>query len=243
MPHPRRASSSLVSCTCWTLALPVATRSHRWWPLLTTCKRERHARARVSFSLEQRKLSFRSLPASNGPSVPSTLRRFVVPLPRRMHAGTTVSQIVIVAEGVPERQARLLRERAGTTPCRIIGPASVGVLYAGQYRLGNIGGTMENVVTSVLYQPGSIGFVTRSGGLANELNHILSVVSDGVHSGIAIGGDRYPCTADSNGSSDQTHCDMVCRTRRCPCRCPWRIGSREEQGTTSGGCTGASHWV
>ena len=110
------------------------------------------------------------------------------------YAGDLVSQIVIVAEGVPERQARILRGLFAGTTCRIIGPASVGVLYAGQYRLGNIGGTMENVTTSVLYTPGSIGLVTRSGGLANELNHVLSVVSDGIHTGIAIGGDRYPCT-------------------------------------------------
>jgi ATP citrate (pro-S)-lyase len=110
------------------------------------------------------------------------------------YAGPSVSQVVVVAEGVPERQARVLRGLSSRTNCRIIGPASVGVLYAGQYRLGNIGGTMENVTKSLLYAPGSIGLVTRSGGLANELNHVLSVVSDGIRTCTAIGGDRYPCT-------------------------------------------------
>ena len=32
----------------------------------------------------------------------------------------------------------------------------------------------------------------RSGGMSNELNNILSIHTDGVYEGVAIGGDRYP---------------------------------------------------
>ncbi len=36
--------------------------------------------------------------------------------------------------------------------------------------------------------------MSRSGVLSNELSNIISKQSDGVNEGIAIGGDRYPCT-------------------------------------------------
>jgi len=36
--------------------------------------------------------------------------------------------------------------------------------------------------------------VSRSGGLSNELSNIISAQTDGVNEGMAIGGDRYPCT-------------------------------------------------
>ena len=40
----------------------------------------------------------------------------------------------------------------------------------------------------------SVAYVSRSGGMSNELNNIISRASDGVYEGIAIGGDRYPGT-------------------------------------------------
>ena len=37
----------------------------------------------------------------------------------------------------------------------------------------------------------SVAYVSRSGGMSNELNNIISLNTDGVFEGIAIGGDRY----------------------------------------------------
>lgn len=51
---------------------------------------------------------------------------------------------------------------------------------------------LDNVVMSKLYRPGSVAYVSRSGGLSNELNNMISRNSDGVYEGVAIGGDRYP---------------------------------------------------
>jgi len=45
---------------------------------------------------------------------------------------------------------------------------------------------------SRLYRPGSIAYVSKSGGMSNELNNIICRNSDGVYEGVAIGGDRYP---------------------------------------------------
>lgn len=40
----------------------------------------------------------------------------------------------------------------------------------------------------------SVAYVSRSGGMSNELNNIVSNSTDGVVEGVAIGGDRYPGT-------------------------------------------------
>jgi citrate synthase len=53
---------------------------------------------------------------------------------------------------------------------------------------------MDNIVASKLYRKGSVGYVSKSGGMSNELNNIISQNTDGVYEGIAIGGDRYPGT-------------------------------------------------
>lgn len=53
---------------------------------------------------------------------------------------------------------------------------------------------MDNIIASKLYRPGSVGYVSKSGGMSNELNNILSLVTNGTYEGIAIGGDRYPGT-------------------------------------------------
>lgn len=53
---------------------------------------------------------------------------------------------------------------------------------------------MDNIVASKLYRPGSVAYVSKSGGMSNELNNIVSLTTDGVYEGIAIGGDRYPGT-------------------------------------------------
>lgn len=51
---------------------------------------------------------------------------------------------------------------------------------------------VDNLIASRLYRPGSVSYVSRSGGMSNELNNIIARQTDGVLEGIAIGGDRYP---------------------------------------------------
>jgi ATP-citrate lyase alpha-subunit len=99
--------------------------------------------------------------------------------------------IMITAEGVPERMARLINLEAKKQKVTLIGPASVGGITAGAFRIANIGGTLSNMMQSKLHRPGSCGLVTRSGGLFNELANIIAQNSDGIAEGIAIGGDRF----------------------------------------------------
>jgi len=105
-----------------------------------------------------------------------------------------IHTIVIIAEGVPERRTKLLTAKAKALGKVIIGPATVGGIKAGAFKIGNTGGTIENIIESKLYRPGSVGFVSKSGGLSNEAYNIISRNTDGLYEGIAIGGDTYPCS-------------------------------------------------
>jgi ATP-citrate lyase alpha-subunit len=99
--------------------------------------------------------------------------------------------IMITAEGIPERLARLMNKKARQKGVTIIGPATVGAIAPGAFKVANIGGTIENIVKSKLHRAGSAGLVTRSGGLFNELSNIIALNADGIAEGVAIGGDRF----------------------------------------------------
>jgi len=103
-----------------------------------------------------------------------------------------IRTVVIIAEGIPERRMKMLIAKAKKLNKNVIGPATVGGIVAGQFKIGNTGGTIENIMESKLHRPGSVGFVSKSGGLSNEAYNIISRNTDGLYEGIAIGGDRYP---------------------------------------------------
>ena len=48
---------------------------------------------------------------------------------------------------------------------------------------------LDNILKSKLYRPGSVAYVSRSGGMSNELNNIVSINTNGVYEGVAIGGN------------------------------------------------------
>jgi ATP citrate (pro-S)-lyase len=103
-----------------------------------------------------------------------------------------IKTVAIIAEGVPEQQTRDLIKIAEAKKVGVIGPATVGGIKPGCIRIGNTGGMLDNVVMSRLYRPGSVAYVSKSGGMSNELNNMVCRNSNGVYEGVAIGGDRYP---------------------------------------------------
>ena len=102
--------------------------------------------------------------------------------------------IAIIAEGIPEFKTKKLNQLAKEKNVTIIGPATVGGIKPGCFKIGNTGGMLDNILASKLYRPGSVAYVSRSGGMSNELNNMISMNTDGVYEGVAIGGDRYPGT-------------------------------------------------
>ncbi len=123
--------------------------------------------------------------ASFRSAVPSTEEAFAIP---------QIKTVVIIAEGVPERRIKQLIVKAKKLNKVLIGPATVGGIVAGAFKIGNTGGTIENIIESKLHRPGSVGFVSKSGGMSNECYNIIARNTDGLYEGIAIGGDRYPGT-------------------------------------------------
>ncbi len=99
--------------------------------------------------------------------------------------------MMITAEGIPERLARKMNAYAKEKGVIVIGPATVGGISPGAFKIANVGGTIENIVNSKLHRAGSCGLVTRSGGLFNELCNIIAINADGIAEGVAIGGDRF----------------------------------------------------
>eukprot|EP01047_Picozoa_sp_COSAG01_P020084 COSAG01_NODE_1135_length_11553_cov_40.402305_8_plen_601_part_00 len=107
-------------------------------------------------------------------------------------AFSQIKTIMITAEGIPERHARALLVEAQAKQVMLIGPSTVGAITPGALKTGNIGGTSIHIARTQLHRPGSVGLVTRSGGLFNESCYSIFQNADGVAEGVAIGGDRYP---------------------------------------------------
>lgn len=112
----------------------------------------------------------------------------------------TVRVAAVIAEGIPEKDAKSLIAYARANNKVIIGPATVGGVQAGAFKIGDTAGTLDNIISCKLYRPGSVGFVSKSGGMSNEMYNVLSRATDGLYEGIAIGGDSFP------GSTLSDHC-------------------------------------
>lgn len=105
-----------------------------------------------------------------------------------------VKNVVILAEDVPERDAREIVFLADKYKINIIGPSSTGILVAGKGRLGEIGGDFRNLQKSQLDEPGPTGLITKSGGMSGELMWVISQNSPGLSTAVQIGGDAFPAT-------------------------------------------------
>ena len=72
-----------------------------------------------------------------------------------------IKTIAIIAEGIPENFTRKLIKLAAAKNVTIIGPATVGGVKPGCFKIGNTGGMMDNILHSKLYRPGSVTYVSR----------------------------------------------------------------------------------
>jgi len=100
--------------------------------------------------------------------------------------------IATIAEGVPERDTRMWIVKAKEHGTMLIGPATVGAVTAGAFRIGDTGGSNDHLLASKLHRPGCVGYVGKSGGMSNEMYRIIAENSSGIVEGVAIGGDRNP---------------------------------------------------
>ena len=119
---------------------------------------------------------------------------------------SNIQTVSMITEGLPEKDAKLLGKHARGLKKVFNGPSSIGVVSAGECRLGVIGGAFDNLVACKLYRAGSFGVITKSGGLSNEIIWICSQFADGITTAIGIGGDSYPGTRSEEHTSElQSH--------------------------------------
>jgi ATP citrate (pro-S)-lyase len=97
----------------------------------------------------------------------------------------TIRTVAIIAEGVPERDTKQLIAFARSHNKVIIGPATVGGVQAGAFKIGDTAGTLDNIIACKLHRPGSVGFVSKSGGMSNEMYNVLSRATDGLFEGMS----------------------------------------------------------
>ncbi len=60
---------------------------------------------------------------------------------------------------------------------------SCALPQAGAFRIGDTAGTIDNITTCRLHRPGSVGFVSKSGGMSNEMYNVLARATDGLYEG------------------------------------------------------------
>jgi succinyl-CoA synthetase alpha subunit len=96
-----------------------------------------------------------------------------------------VPRVNIIAEGVPHHDAAQILARARAAGTLIIGPNSQGMLSPGKAKVGGTGGE----VPDLMFTPGPVGVVSRSGGMGAEISLALTRAGIGQSTYIAIGGD------------------------------------------------------
>ena len=98
-----------------------------------------------------------------------------------------IKLLVIVTERIPRGEVAQIIEFANRHGARLIGPNSLGLISPGKSKMGGIGGPAED--THKAYRLGSVGVMSRSGGMTTEISSALTAAGLGQSTAISIGGD------------------------------------------------------
>lgn len=100
-----------------------------------------------------------------------------------------IRKIVTIADGIPLQEAVQIRRAALSSGARVIGGNTSGVITPGKAMMGMFPYWIERV-----YKPGTIGVMTRSGSLTNEITAMIVRGGFGVSTLVGVGGDAVPGT-------------------------------------------------
>lgn len=98
-----------------------------------------------------------------------------------------IPQIYLFAERVPIQDTAYCLAAAKEKNIQIIGPSSMGYISPCVGRIGMVGGTIDQV--NEIYTPGSIGVISRSGGMTNEVAWQIRKAGMGQSTAVHVGGD------------------------------------------------------
>ncbi len=93
--------------------------------------------------------------------------------------------IVILAEGVPHHDAAEILARADEMGVKVLGPNSQGLISPGKAKVGGPGGDRPEL----MFRPGPVGVISRSGGMGAEVCMALTKAGIGQSTYVAVGGD------------------------------------------------------
>lgn len=97
-----------------------------------------------------------------------------------------IQTMVIVTENIPQHDVLKVLKITETNGCRVVGPNSVGVISPSERcKIGAIGG--DN--TERCFVPGTVGVISRSGGMTAETSWMVKRAGYGVSTSVSIGGD------------------------------------------------------
>ncbi len=98
-----------------------------------------------------------------------------------------ISIINTIVERIPIQDTAYCLASAKEKNIRLIGPSSLGYISPGEGRVGVVGGPL--VLANQVFQPGSVGVISRSGGMTNELSWQIRKAGLGQSTAVHVGGD------------------------------------------------------
>lgn len=98
-----------------------------------------------------------------------------------------ISLINIIVERIPIQDTAYCLAAARKRNVQILGPSSLGCMVPGIARIGVVGGPLE--LAHQIFQKGSIGIISRSGGMTNEVSWQIRKAGMGQSAAVHVGGD------------------------------------------------------
>lgn len=92
-----------------------------------------------------------------------------------------------IVERIPIQDTAYCLAVAKEKNIHLIGPSSLGYISPGIGRIGVVGGPVA--LANDVFQPGSIGVISRSGGMTNELSWQIRKAGLGQSTAVHVGGD------------------------------------------------------
>lgn len=92
----------------------------------------------------------------------------------------------VITEKVPVADVAVMIALARTHKSTLVGPSSVGILSPGKAKIGSIG---SSELVHKIFAPGSVGVISKSGGMTAEISRILTEAGIGQSTVLGIGGD------------------------------------------------------